>query len=197
MVVVQGLITDQPGPYVISISKTIPIEVQSQVTARIAGATVKITDSNGYSEYLIEKSPGKFYTQNIQGAVGTSYFITVTTNDSSVYESTVEKMLPVNDFSLQSEFVMNEDSLDQRIDSTSHTGLQCTLRPMGFNVICENWFFAGARGVGFGGEVSVPGRSRLDLGLLKRNKWTCWCSLITVQASGAPYVHVATAGSPE
>ncbi len=117
MIVIQGLITDQPGPYLISISKTIPIEEQTEGRDAFSGATMKITDSNGYSENLIEQSPGNFYTQHIQGTVGTSYFVTVTTSDGSVYESSVEEMLPVSDFSLQSEFVMNVDSLDQRIDS--------------------------------------------------------------------------------
>src|SRR5579871_6826591 len=65
-IVVQGMITDQPGPYLISISQTSPVDAQGEGTNPLSGANVKITDSNGYSEVLVEKTIGNFYTQNIQ-----------------------------------------------------------------------------------------------------------------------------------
>jgi len=157
------LITDQPGPYVVSLTKTIPIEDQIEVYAALNGAKVKITDSNGFSESLIEKSPGNFYTQDIQGSAGTSYFVTITTDDGNVYESSVEKMLPVSDFSLQTKFIMNTDSLDQNIDTVTHPGGSYVSSANGFNVTLKTDFLPQQegrvwwRGIGTWHILTYPG----------------------------------------
>lgn len=108
-IVVQGMITDQPGPYQVTVSKTIPINQQGETLGVLTGASVEIQDDQGYSEKLIEKSSGNFYTQNIQGVIGNSYTITITTQEGYVYQSSLEKLLPVGDFSnLHFQFVQHE-----------------------------------------------------------------------------------------
>jgi hypothetical protein len=89
--VVEGLITDQPGPYQVKISKTVPIQDQLYPTTWVAGATLTIQDDQGNSEALVEKSPGNYYTKAFQGVLGRSYWLNIATNDGNVYQSTQEK----------------------------------------------------------------------------------------------------------
>jgi hypothetical protein len=111
-IVVEGLITDQPGPYVVKISRAIPVTATAQLqTDPIyeSGATVIIKDDQGNSETLTEKSSGYYYTSAFQGVVGRTYSLSIKTIDGSTFESAPEKMLPVGDFSnLRYEFVQNE-----------------------------------------------------------------------------------------
>jgi hypothetical protein len=125
--VVEGLITDQPGPYVVTISRAIPVTTDAQLqTPPIyeSGATVVIQDDQGNSETLIEKSSGSYYTSFFQGIVGRTYSITIRTIDGNTYESLPEKMLPVGDFSnLRYEFVQNEPPPPHLASWTSLTPL--------------------------------------------------------------------------
>src|SRR5579872_154132 len=108
--VVEGLITDQPGPYQVKLSRTVPIQDQTLATDWVVGASVIVEDDQGNSETLVEMSPGNYYTNSFQGVVGRSYHINIATNDGNVYQSSTEKLLPVGDFSnLRYEFVQNEE----------------------------------------------------------------------------------------
>jgi hypothetical protein len=127
--VVQGMITDQPGPYLITISKTIPIQQQGEFINYVSGAYVSISDNQGNSEILTEKAPGNYYTQSIQGVVGNSYLLTIKTEAGDIYESTPETLLPVGDFSLQFSFRQNDDPEDPLANQqiTSSNGFAVTL----------------------------------------------------------------------
>lgn len=110
--VIQGMITDELGPYEVIVSKTIPITRQgtSQIVPQgVSGATVIIFDDRGNSEQLKEKSTGYYYTTTFQGMVGRSYHLTVATTDGNAYKSSVQKLLPVGDFEYSSEFKQVED----------------------------------------------------------------------------------------
>jgi hypothetical protein len=111
-IVVEGLITDQSGPYLVKISRALPITTSAQLQTTQAsetGAIVIIQDDLGNSETLIEKSSGSYYTSLFQGVIGRTYSISIKTKDGGVYQSTPEKMLPVGDFSnLRYEFLQNE-----------------------------------------------------------------------------------------
>jgi hypothetical protein len=120
--VVEGLITDQPGPYQVMISRSVPIQDQVYVTDWVTGATVIVEDDQGNSETLAEMSPGNYYTKTFQGVIGRSYRATISTTDGSTYQSTFEKLLPVGDFSnLRYEFVQNEEAkyMYEQIQSTN------------------------------------------------------------------------------
>jgi hypothetical protein len=120
-IVVQGMITDQPGPYLVTISQTLAINDQLDEAPMVTGATVVIKDDEGNSETLTEKSSGNYYTSTFQGVVGRSYFITITTSDGSSYQSASEELLPVGDFSnLTYKFVQNEPAIaNNQISSTN------------------------------------------------------------------------------
>jgi hypothetical protein len=120
--VVEGLITDQPGPYQVKISRTVPIQNQTYTTDWVVDASVVIEDDQGNSETLVEMSPGNYYTKTFQGVVGRSYRVNIVTNDGSVYQSSSEKLLPVGDFSnLRYDFVKKEEAkyFYQQVHSTN------------------------------------------------------------------------------
>lgn len=107
--VVEGLITDEPGPYLVKISNAVPIQYQLKTTQWITGASVTISDDQGNSERLKEGSAGNYYTSSTQGQVRRSYSLSIVTKEGQSYESTKQKMLPVGDFSnLRAEFEQNE-----------------------------------------------------------------------------------------
>ncbi len=126
MIVIQGMVTDQPGPYIITVSKTIPIQDQGENLNYLSGAKVSISDNQGNSEILSEKSPGSYYTQSTQGVIGNSYTLIVKTAEGDVYQSSTETLSPVGDFSLQYAFQQNED-LDANQQITSSNGFVVTL----------------------------------------------------------------------
>lgn len=121
---VEGLITDQPGPYVVKISKAKPVTATDQFDKPIpvSDASVIIHDDEGNIETLTENSSGNYYTSVFQGVIGRTYSITITTKEGSVYQSSPEKLLPVGDFTnLRYEFVQNE-STDANMQITSTNG---------------------------------------------------------------------------
>lgn len=99
--VVDGLITDQPGPYTVKLSTSKPLDLNSQLYAYnwVTKATVTIHDDQGNEEMLIESTPGNYDTKNFQGIVGRTYHIEITTEDGKQFVSADEKLLPVGDFS--------------------------------------------------------------------------------------------------
>lgn len=98
-IVVDGSITDQPGPYTVQISKSATLSNPYDKTEWIKGAAVSIKDDQGNVEILHEVSPGHYQTAITQGTVGVTYTLQFTTEEGNEYESTPEKLLPVGDFS--------------------------------------------------------------------------------------------------
>lgn len=126
-IVVQGMITDQPGPYLIKISKTLSLNDELGKADVISGATVTIYDDLGNSETLRENSPGNYSTNSFQGVVGRSYWIKIIVDEGNIYQSSVEKLLPVGDFSnLSYEFRQNEDA-DANLQISSTNGFNIFL----------------------------------------------------------------------
>lgn len=84
-VVIQANIYDQPGPYYVKISKTVPVDESSQFPA-VTGAKVVITDNVSQTETLTESLPGTYVTSRMRGFPGRNYSLTVTTG-SEVYHA--------------------------------------------------------------------------------------------------------------
>lgn len=96
--VVDGLITDEPGPYTVSLSRARALDADLSTRVPVFGAKVTILSDVGESEALSEGSEyGTFKTKLIQGKVGRSYHIKITTADGKIYESLPEKMAPVGE----------------------------------------------------------------------------------------------------
>lgn len=93
--VVDGFITDAPGPYTIRLTKTrrtAEYRPYSTVTAK----SVSIFDTEGNSEQLVEKDAGVYQTSSsgIRGQMGKSYYVRIELNDGKIYQSIPEKITP-------------------------------------------------------------------------------------------------------
>lgn len=75
-IVIEGNITNEPGPYFIKITKSISLtDIGSYPT--IDNAIVNISDNVGNNELLIAKGNGLYQTSTLVGVVGRTYTITV------------------------------------------------------------------------------------------------------------------------
>lgn len=91
--VVDGYVTDQPGPYTVTLSKTAAYFTNAS-TPRISGATVTIADSEGNTELLTETTPGNYVTSSLQGKIGNKYVLTVKVEGEEFRAETEIKRIP-------------------------------------------------------------------------------------------------------
>ena len=75
-IVIEGLITDRPGPYTVTISKS-GSYFNQPVLPPVTGAVVIITDNVGTIDTLKEKKPGIYLTSKTQGIPGRTYTLKV------------------------------------------------------------------------------------------------------------------------
>ena len=90
--VVDGQITDQPGPYTITLNRTADYSYKS-LNLPETGAVVTISDNFGNKEVLRTQSANGTYQTNaagIQGVPGRSYKLSIQTRAGVNYESTLE-----------------------------------------------------------------------------------------------------------
>ena len=92
--VIEGNISDQPGPYTVKLSQTVNFS-ETNVFPPIKGALVTISDDIGNSETLTETSPGIYTTSTLQGMSGRTYKLSVTANGKT-YTATSTMAYPVN-----------------------------------------------------------------------------------------------------
>jgi Domain of unknown function (DUF4249) len=110
--VVDGEITDQPGPYTIRLFRTADLQSQFEKAVWVTDAQVWILDDLGNQEQLGQTQPGYYSTSGsgLIGQIGRSYYTRIIISDGSTYESQPEKLLPVGEIlNLYSEFELNED----------------------------------------------------------------------------------------
>lgn len=91
--VVDGAITDRPGPYTIKLSIASNAGNSSQYIP-YKMCSVNISDNLGNKETLKENNPGEYKTDSlgIRGIVGRRYKIEITTPDGDIYASTEEEL---------------------------------------------------------------------------------------------------------
>ncbi|GAB3947109.1 hypothetical protein GCM10028805_18770 [Spirosoma harenae] len=93
--VVDGQITDQPGPYTIRLTRTADYSYKS-LNLLETGAIVTISDNQGNQEVLKEQSSGGVYmtaATGIRGVAGRSYKVTIQTKAGKKYESDLEVLV--------------------------------------------------------------------------------------------------------
>jgi hypothetical protein len=95
--VVDGMITDQPGPYTVKLFRTQELNDQLGNTLNVKNAAVVIEDNNGVKESLVETAPGNYVTKNLVGTIGKTYTLKITTAEGLQYESEPEKLVGVGD----------------------------------------------------------------------------------------------------
>lgn len=92
--VVDGMITDEPGPYAVTLSVTSPLGQPEHIP--LTGCTVTITDDAGYTEILAEHKDGQYLThsEGIRGQPGREYQLSIQTPGGRHYETPFQKMSP-------------------------------------------------------------------------------------------------------
>ncbi len=92
ILVVDGQITNEPGPYNIFLSSSTNLEVPS--LKPLAGYTITLSDNHGNSEILSDLGNGEYTTSEdgIQGIPGRSYKINIISPEGKSYASTLEKL---------------------------------------------------------------------------------------------------------
>lgn len=95
-IVIEGVVTDQLGPYLVTITQTTDY-YNPETIPTISGAEVRISDNAGNEEILTEIESGIYQTQTIQGVSGRTYTLNVT-YDGNVYEaeSTMPEALTID-----------------------------------------------------------------------------------------------------
>ena len=78
LLVIEGNITNLPGPYTVYLSKTVTYYDTSNGTP-VSGGQIKISANTGNTDSLIEVSPGTYHTTSITGVPGRTYHLSVYT----------------------------------------------------------------------------------------------------------------------
>ena len=86
--VIEGYISDDPGPYTIKVSEGFSLEANEPESRPITDLSITLFDDLGVSEMYTEVSPGIYQTAGLmQGELGRSYHIRVETPEGDVFES--------------------------------------------------------------------------------------------------------------
>lgn len=75
-IVIEANITDQPGPYTVTITKSVNFSDPNTFPG-VSGATVTVYDDLGNADTLIETTSGIYVTNSFQGVAGHTYTVKV------------------------------------------------------------------------------------------------------------------------
>lgn len=92
--VIDGMITNEPGPYFIRLQSTAPLN--NPAIKPFSGAEVLISDDLGNIEFFHEVEEGLYTNTSVdfQGIIGRSYQLTVALAENKTYVSSWEKLPP-------------------------------------------------------------------------------------------------------
>jgi hypothetical protein len=95
-IVIDGHISDEPGPYTIKISKTFDIESKQSIRTPISVRKLILSDDLGTSEQLVAIADGEYQTDplGIRGTVGRTYTLEVELLDGRIFRSIPDPLLP-------------------------------------------------------------------------------------------------------
>jgi hypothetical protein len=96
-IVVDGLITNEPGPYEVKLTySSAYTEGTEGNNPPVSGALVILRDDTGHEEVLFEGRPGIYQTDPVfTGEIGRVYTLLINTAEGKLIESMPEEMLPV------------------------------------------------------------------------------------------------------
>jgi hypothetical protein len=128
-IVIDGLITDQPGPYTIKLFRSASLDDQLSPAVLITGAFVVIKDDLNNTYALTEITAGNYKTPaNFQGTVGRTYVLQMKISENEQYESLPQKLLPVGEIEkVYYEFVQVEDSVTSNLANDPKNGFHIYL----------------------------------------------------------------------
>lgn len=94
--VVEGNITDEPGPYFVKLSKSVPFNESSNYPS-VTNAQVIITDNTGQADSLTHIGDGVYQTNTIQGVVGRTYGLQIhLEGETYTASSTMPEVVPLD-----------------------------------------------------------------------------------------------------
>ncbi|SHI29918.1 protein of unknown function [Hymenobacter daecheongensis DSM 21074] len=102
LLAVEGEITDQPGPYLVRLTKTAPY-FEEDALPRVRGAVLTLADNEGHQETLREIGPGTYATSTLRGKVGNQYVLTIRSEGEEYRAETEIRRTPEID-SIRAEF---------------------------------------------------------------------------------------------
>ena len=108
LLVIDGSITDEVGPYYINLSKSTSISAPSNYFA-VTNALVIVKDNLGQIDTLKHEKEGRYKTNKIKGIYGNTYYLEVQVEDkkysanSTMPQKVVLDSLRINPFTLNSE----------------------------------------------------------------------------------------------
>jgi hypothetical protein len=91
---VTAIITDQPGPYYVTLTKSESFFSSNDSFPAVSNAVVIISDNAGNSEKLTEIKAGVYQTTNLQGVNGRTYHLSIEANGNK-YEATSYLPYPI------------------------------------------------------------------------------------------------------
>src|SRR6478735_6310360 len=99
--VVDGLITNDPGPYDVKLSITTGFDNNLRIAPAATGASVWIYDNFNNVEKLSEVSPGLYRSSKtgIRGIVGREYYIKIKTKFGREYQSSPQRLVAAGEIS--------------------------------------------------------------------------------------------------
>jgi hypothetical protein len=93
--VVEGKITDQPGPYTVKVSNALDLNSTEATPPPVTGAKITLLDDEGNSETFVEDLPGLYITSGIiRGKIGHAYSIRMETLEGNIFESEPDTIFP-------------------------------------------------------------------------------------------------------
>jgi hypothetical protein len=81
-IVIEGNVTDQPGPYYVQVTRSVAFTQTNQYPA-IAGATVTISDNTGKKDQLVYEGNGRYKTNTLTTTPGNTYTLTVSVDGTT------------------------------------------------------------------------------------------------------------------
>lgn len=108
MLVIDGSVTDQVGPYFVKITKSIDVS-STQNNPVVENATVMIYDNQGVRDTLTYTKNGAYQTKRIKGIYGNTYFLEVIV-DGKKYtaSSTLSNKVPIDSLRINTFLVNGE-----------------------------------------------------------------------------------------
>ena len=91
---VTAIVTDQPGPYTVNLSKSESYFSSNDSFPTVSHAMVTISDNMGNSEVLKESAPGNYQATALRGVNGRTYHLKVVA-EGSIYEASSYLPYPV------------------------------------------------------------------------------------------------------
>ena len=121
-IVIEGSITNQPGPNTVKISKTASIYEPGSFP-KVSGAYVVIYDDSDNFEILNEIEAGVYQTSSLQGVPGRTYTLQVV-SEGKEYTAISKMPVPIDFYSVVCEPSQNQTYYDLLYSFYDHAGIE-------------------------------------------------------------------------